>query len=202
MNSVRFVSRLQSYQSSDINSQKSYREFIKETFWKECEQLGSWKPYEDTQNENPVCWWLGNCFFKYRDIAFSAFSHYPFATIRLCLGEILIHSLLIILTLGFNIWCGVITYKNALSKSTGLLASISMLLVFVFSGKMSFVNILFGIPHERQLQYHKNAACCMIVSSLVHGIFKGIKGWQGITGLVYGIILFCLFLFSINYIRR
>jgi len=75
-------------------------------------------------------------------------------------------------------------------------------MVFVFSGKMSILNILFGLPHERQLQFHKNAAVCMIVSATVHGVFKGIKEWQGSTGLVYGIVIFLLLLFCVNYIRR
>ena len=205
MNSLRVISRIQTLSNqynSGFKSNVSYRELIKKTFWKECERLGPWKPFEDVQNENPLFWWLGNCFFKNRDQIFSIFSWYPFKKIRFCLGEILVHLLIILSTIGFNVYCGIITYQNAASKSTGLLATISMLLVFIFSGKMSLLNILFGIPHERQLQFHKNAACCMIVSSIVHAIFKGFKGLQGITGIIFGIIIFFLLLFTVNCIRR
>lgn len=187
---------------SNIYSHQSHREVITEIFYNECMKLGKWQPFEDMNNENPLFWWLGNGFYKCRDSCLSLFTKYPFSKIELSLGEFLVHFLFITLTLGFNIYCGIITYNNAASKSTGLMASISMLLVFVFSGKMSIWNVLFGLPHERQLQFHKNASVCMVVSSVVHGVFKGIKEWQGITGLVFGIVLFLLLLCVVNFVRR
>lgn len=188
--------------NNKMDSYSSKREFISHLFWKECEKLGSWEPFEDMNNENPVFWWFGNAFFKWRDLCFSAFSKYPFSKHRISLGEFLVHLFLLLGTIGANVFCGYTTITDVASKSTGLFAMISMILVFVFSGKMSIWNLFFGMPHERQLQFHKNAAWCMVISATVHGAFKGFQNWQGITGAVFAGIIILLFTFTINCFRR
>ena len=205
MSSLREIVNLSSKQlneNSDMHSIKSHREFITKIFYDECMKLGKWEPFEDMKNENPLFWWLGNGFYKYRDFCFSIFTKYPFSKIELSLGEFLIHFFLITISLGFWVYCSYITYNDPTSLAFGKMSSVSMLLVFLFSGKMSIWNLIFGLPHERQLQFHKTASLCMVVTVLVHAIVKGIQKWQGITGLIYGITIFLLLLFAINVIRR
>ena len=82
------------------------------------------------------------------------------------------------------------------------MTSVSMLLVFAFSGKISLWNVAFGLSFENQLQFHKFAALNLLISLIVHISVKGYLGPQGKSGIVILTILVLLFGFSINKMRR
>jgi hypothetical protein len=205
MNSIRKISRIHTL-SNKLNLSKdtyvSQREFISKLFWEECVGLGPWIPFEEVESENPVFFVFGNAFFKWRDLCLSCFSRYPFSNFQISLGELLVHIFLVLGALGFNFLCGYTTFVDTTSKTTGLLSMIFMVLTFSFTGKISIWNLFFGLPHERQLQFHKNCAWGLALSATVHGVYKGYQHWQGVTGMIFGSVLLLLFVFAINCFRR
>ena len=82
------------------------------------------------------------------------------------------------------------------------MTSVSMLIVFAFSGKISIWNVLFGLSFENQVQFHKFSALNLLISLIVHISVKGYFGSQGKSGVALMTVLILIFGFSINRMRR
>ena len=164
--------------------------------------MGKWKPNENSSHENPFFSWLGDKYFRFRNRCYSPFNKYPFRCLRLTVGEILVYLFLILILIGGNIYAVYWTNRDTTLTTTGKMTSVSMVLVFAFSGKISLWNVAFGLSFENQLQFHKFAALNLWVSLVVHVVVKGYLGPQGTSGFVIFGILVLLFGFSINCMRR
>lgn len=185
-----------------LKEEDEYLEAIDNMFWEECQKLGKWKPSENSSHENAFYSWFGDKFFRYRNQALACFSKYPFRCLRITFGEFLVYLITIFGTLAGNSYAIYITYIEPSSTLTGLMSMISMILVFAFSGKISFWNLFFGLSFENQLQFHKAAALNLIISVVSHVVMKGFVGMQGISGIVFIVVLLLIFGFSLNIMRR
>ena len=108
-----------------------------------------------------------------------------------------------------SITVGILTYLDEDVEGSGTVPTATMALTFFFACHNSILTLLFGLPFERALEYHKLAAYMTIIMGGLHGLIfflfddeDTLSSSEAITGLLLMIAFGALLLTSLPPIRR
>ncbi len=155
-------------------------------------------PYEECMQENSwAAWIIKGGFYKYRWRVLRV-GHISLG--GLALGRIVVAVLLI------TILALMAYLMRDKDESSGGLATFAMSITMATVPKNSILNILFGLPFERALQWHKMLAIFSLMLGYFHGFVAvgGMKKWDGhhLTGLILVIAMHLMVATSFYKIRR
>ena len=151
----------------------------------------NWKPYESTNKEMPVTFFIPPVYYKFRWAWVRIFLKRVVWDI--CVGEILIF----ILALAVAAAPAGATCCD--DESTGGAATVPLLLTFALASRNSIVTFIFGVPFERALKWHKWMALFSVASGVYHGI---VSKQANVSGIVLVSLMGALLIFSFFPIRR
>jgi len=150
-----------------------------------------WKPYESSNKEMPVTFFIPPIYYKIRWIWVQVFLKRVIFDI--CVGEII----MFIVALAIAAAPAGATCCD--EESTGSAATIPLLLTFALASRNSIVTFIFGVPFERALKWHKWMALFSVASGVYHGI---VSNEANASGIVLVSLMGALLIFSFFPIRR
>ena len=146
-----------------------------------------WKPYESSNKEMPVTFFIPPIYYKIRWFWVQVFLKR--VVFDICVGEIIMFIAALAIA---AVPAGAACCKK---KRTGVAATIPLLLTFALASRNSIVTFIFGVPFERALKWHKWMSLFSVASGVYHGIVSHKLDGSGIvlTSLMGALLIFSFF---------